>query len=152
MCLWGRAQRPLSELTNRKLNKYVELKRALTQIFSPAEHKAAYVLSKCRFGMKWQIVNATQLVVCFRGQAQIVPNELRNRKLKNYVQLKSEHQKKIRPAEHEAAYRCDIRKRRRKFGKSVANYGYTLRRLASRAFPFFLFDMREGLRVEQYVG
>lgn len=32
--------------------------------------------------------------MCFRGQAQIVPNELTNRKLNNYVELKSENQTK----------------------------------------------------------
>lgn len=87
--------------------------------------------------------------MCFRKRAQIVLSELTNRKLNNYVELKSDlTPKKIRPAEHEAAYRCDFRNRRRKFNESVANYGYTPRRLASSAF---LFEMREGQTVEQFV-
>lgn len=94
---------------------------------------------------------ATQLAMCLRGRAQRVLSELTNRELNNYVELKSALTQRFCPVEREAAYRCDFRNRRRKFGESVADYGYTLRRLASRAFPSFPLEMREGLTVEQFV-
>lgn len=90
--------------------------------------------------------------MCLRGRAQRVLSELTNRELKNYVELKSALTRRFCPVERETAYRCDFRNRRRKFGASVADYGYTLRRLASRAFPSFPLEMREGLTVEQFVS
>ncbi|XP_062588198.1 uncharacterized protein LOC134249845 [Saccostrea cucullata] len=95
---------------------------------------------------------ATQLAMCLRGRAQRVLSELTNRELNNYFELKSALTQRICPAEREAAYRCDFRNRRRKFGESVADYGYTLRRIASRAFSSFPLDMRESLTVEQFVS
>lgn len=94
---------------------------------------------------------ATQLAMCLRGRAQRVLSELTNRELYNYFELKNALTQRFCPAERETAYRCDFRNRRRKFGESVADYGYTLRRLASRAFPSFPLDMRESLTVEQFV-
>lgn len=94
---------------------------------------------------------ATQLAMCLRGRAQRVLSELTNRELNNYFELKSALTQRFCPAERETAYRCDFRNRRRKSGESVADYGYSLRRLASRAFPAFPLDMRESLTVEQFV-
>lgn len=95
---------------------------------------------------------ATQLAMCLRGRAQRVLSELTSRELNDYFELKSALTQRFCPAEREAAYRCDFRNRRRKFGESVADYGYTLRRLASRAFSSFPLDMRESLTVEQFVS
>ena len=94
---------------------------------------------------------ATQLAMCLRGRAQRVLSELTNRELNNYFELKSALTQRFCPSERETAYRCDFRNRRRKSGESVADYGYSLRRLASRAFPAFPLDMRESLTVEQFV-
>jgi hypothetical protein len=94
---------------------------------------------------------ATQLAMSLRGQAQRVLSELTHRELNNYSDLKNALSQRFSPAERETSYRCDFRNRRRRVGESAADYGYVLRRLASRAFPTFPPEMRESLIVEQYV-
>lgn len=86
-----------------------------------------------------------------RGRAQRVLSELTFSELHSYSELKYALTQRFSPPERETVYRCDFRNRRRKPGESAADYGYTLRRLASRAFPSFLADMRESLTVEQFV-
>lgn len=93
---------------------------------------------------------ATQLALCIRGPALIVKSKPTNREQNNYVELKIALTEGFCQAEREAAYKCDFRNRR-KFGESETDYGYTLRRLASRAFPSFLLEMWESLTVEQFV-
>lgn len=90
--------------------------------------------------------------MCLRGRAQKVLSELTNRELKKYVELKSALAPRSCPAEREFAYSCDFWNRRRNFGESVADYGYTLRRLATSVFQSIPFDRREDLTVEQFVS
>lgn len=86
-----------------------------------------------------------------RGRAQRVLSELSYRELGNYSELKCALTQRFSPPERETAHKCEFRTRRRKSGETVSEYGYSLRRLASRAYPTFPSDMRESLTVEHFV-
>ena len=57
---------------------------------------------------------ATQLAMSLRGRAQRVLSELSIREMNNYSELKCALTQRFSPHEHETAYRCDFRTRRRK--------------------------------------
>lgn len=94
---------------------------------------------------------ANQLAMSLRGRAQRVLSELTFHELQSYSELKYALTQRFSPPERETAYKCDFRNRRRQPGESASDYGYVLKRLASRAFPSFPSDMRETLTVEQFV-
>ncbi|CAG2213565.1 unnamed protein product [Mytilus edulis] len=60
--------------------------------------------------------------------------------------------KHVLSSERETAFRCEFRNRRRKREESVADYGYALKRLATRAFPSIPLGVRESLIIEQYIS
>ena len=95
---------------------------------------------------------AIQLAMSLRGTAQRILSELTQRELCSFNILKHALTQRFCPTERETAHRCDFRNRRRRPGESAADYGYALKRLASRAFPSFMPEMRESLVVEQYVS
>lgn len=68
------------------------------------------------------------------------------------MNLKSVLTQRFNPTKRETAYRCEFRNRKRLPGETVADYGYTLKRLASRAFPTIPVSLREGIIVEQYIN
>lgn len=84
-----------------------------------------------------------------RGRALKVLSELSYKELGNYSELKCALTQRFSPPERETAHRCEFRTRRRKAGETVSEYGYSLRRLASRAYPTFPSDMCESLTVKQ---
>ena len=87
-----------------------------------------------------------------RGTAQRILSELTQREQCSFNVLKHALTQRFCQTERETAHRCDFRNRRRRPGESAADYGYALKRLASRAFPSFMPEMRESLVVEQYVS
>lgn len=95
---------------------------------------------------------ALQLAMSLRGVAQRVLGELPREILCRYETLKSVLMQRFCPPERVTAYRCEFRNRRRNREESVVEYGYALKRLASRAFPSIPIEMRESLIVEQYIS
>lgn len=95
---------------------------------------------------------ALQLAMSLRGVAQRVLGELPREILCQYETLKSVLMQRFCPPERVTAYRCEFRNRRRNREESVVEYGYALKRLASRAFPSIPIEMRESLIVEQYIS
>ena len=81
---------------------------------------------------------ALQLAMSLRGVAQRVLGELPREILCHYETLKSVLMQRFCPPERVTAYRCEFRNRRRNREESVVEYGYALKRLASRAFPLYL--------------
>ena len=95
---------------------------------------------------------AAQLSICLRGNAQRVLSELTKSELSDYNKLRSALTQRFCPPERETAFRCEFRTRRRSRDESAAEYGYSLKRLASHAFPQIPMSMRESLVIEQYVS
>lgn len=82
----------------------------------------------------------------------VMLGDLTRDQLTNYESLKSVLTQRFNPTERENAYRCEFRNRKRLPGETVADYGYTLKRFASRAFPTIPVSLREGIIVEQYIN
>ncbi|CAG2247685.1 CNBP [Mytilus edulis] len=78
---------------------------------------------------------AAQLSICLRGNAQRVLSELTKSELSDYNKLRSALTQRFCPPERETAFRCEFRTRRRSRDESAAEYGYSLKRLASHAYP-----------------
>ncbi|CAC5361832.1 unnamed protein product [Mytilus coruscus] len=97
---------------------------------------------------------AAQLTICLRGNAQRALSELSREELFNFNRLKRSLTQRFCPPERETAYRCEFRNRsrRRKGEESVADYGYTLKRLVTHAFPSIPVNIRESLIIEQYIS
>ena len=95
---------------------------------------------------------ATQLEMSLWGSAQRVLSELTMEDLTDFIRLRTTLSQKFCPPECETAYRCEFRRRNR--DETAADYGYCLKRLASRAFPNIpmAMVMRESLIIEQYVS
>lgn len=87
-----------------------------------------------------------------RGSAQRMLGDLTRDQLTNYESLKSVLTQRFNPTERETAYRCEFRNRKRLPGETVADYGYTLKRLASRTFQTIPVTLCEGIIVEQYIN
>ena len=95
---------------------------------------------------------ASQLAMSLRGSAQRVLSELTMQDLTDYMILRTALSQRFNPPERETAHRCEFRTRRRNKEESAADHGYSLKRLASRAFPNIPMAMRETLIIEQYVS
>ena len=76
-----------------------------------------------------------QLIMCLRGEAQKLLGDFTVEQRSDYASLKSILTKRFNPQELVIAHRCEFRSRRRKFGASPSDFGYSLRRLGCLAFP-----------------
>ena len=95
---------------------------------------------------------AAQLAMSLRGPAQRILGDLTRNQLSNYQSMISVLTQRFNPAERETAYRCEFRNRKRLSGESAADYGYALKRLATRAYPTVPVSLRESIVIEQYIN
>jgi hypothetical protein len=93
-----------------------------------------------------------QLIMCLRGEAQKLLGDLSVEQRSDYVSLKSILTKRFNPQELVIAHRCEFRSRRRKFGESPSDFGYSLRRLGCLAFPDMTYKDREINVLEQFIN
>lgn len=100
--------------------------------------------------MEW--LEAQQLSMCLRGNAQKVLADLTLNQINNYSEIRSALMQRFNPPGREVAYRCDFRHRRRQKSETVAQYGYSLRRLATMAFPDISRDAREMYTIDQFIN
>lgn len=73
--------------------------------------------------------------MCLRGSAQKILSELTYHQCTNYITLTQVLNQRFNPQEGEIVARCEFRNRKREIGETVAQCGYSLKRLAQRAFP-----------------
>lgn len=73
--------------------------------------------------------------MCLRGSAQKILSELTYHQCTNYITLTQVLNQRFNPQEGEIVARCEFRNRKREIGETVAQCGYSLKRLARRAFP-----------------
>ena len=94
---------------------------------------------------------AAHLAWSLRGPAQRILGDLTRDKLINYEALVAVLTQRFNPAEREMAYRCEFRNRKRQLRETAADYGYALKRLATRAYSTVLISLRESIVVEQFI-
>ena len=93
---------------------------------------------------------AMQLIMCLTGQAQQILGDVPAHVLNDYFTLVAELNRRFNPAERDEAYRMEFRSRRRKAGESPMEFGYALRRLASKAFPSVSCSEQEVWIIDQF--
>ena len=93
-----------------------------------------------------------QLAMSLQGQAQRVLGDVAHYGgTEDYECLLHELSRRFNPVERETTYRIEFRNRVRKANESVMEFGYTLRRLAVRAFPNIPHDCQEQWVLDQFV-
>ena len=93
-----------------------------------------------------------QLAMSLQGQAQRVLGDVAHYGgTEDYECLLHELSRRFNPVERETTYRIEFRNRVRKASESVMEFGYTLRRLAVRAFPNIPHDCQEQWVLDQFV-
>ena len=93
-----------------------------------------------------------QLAMSLQGQAKRVLRDVAHYGgTKDYECLLHELSRRFNPVERETTYRIEFRNRVRKANESVMEFGYTLRRLAVRAFPNIPHDCQEQWVLDQFV-
>ena len=93
-----------------------------------------------------------QLAMSLRGQAQRVLGDLSfYGAVEDFDSLVKELTRRFSPVERETSYRLEFRNRFRQSQESVMQYGYALRRLASKAFPNIPNDCQEQWVLDQFV-
>jgi hypothetical protein len=73
-----------------------------------------------------------------RRPAQKLLSDLNSDNFKNFELLKETLGKVFNPIERETAFRCELRNRKQKKQESASNFGSTLQRFYSLAFPEFI--------------
>ena len=93
-----------------------------------------------------------QLAMSLRGQAQRVLGDLSfYGAVEDFDSLVKELTRRFSPVEMETSYRLEFRNRVRQSQESVMQFGYALRRLASKAFPSIHNDCQEQWVLDQFV-
>ena len=95
---------------------------------------------------------ASQLVMSLRSSTQRVLCELAMEDLTDYMRLRTALSNRFYSPDHETAYRCEFKTRRRNREGTEVDYGYWLKRLSSRASSNIQMVMRESLIIEQCVS
>ena len=95
---------------------------------------------------------AIQLAMSLKNTAQRVLSDLPEAQIRDFDMLVNALNRRFNPAERETAYRCEFRNRRRQKGETIPEFGYALRRLASKAFPTISTADRECWVVDQFIN
>ena len=96
---------------------------------------------------------ATQLIMSLQGEAQRVFSDISPYiDTQNYGALVSELENRFNPAEREATFRIEFRNRVKKDNETPMQFGYALRRLASKAFPGISLNAQEQWILDQFIN
>jgi hypothetical protein len=92
-----------------------------------------------------------QLVMSLQGEALMVLGDLPDDIANDYDALVDELTRRFNPAERETAHRVEFRNRLRKSNETAMQYGYSLKRLAAKAFPKLPMNAQEQWVMDQFV-
>ena len=107
---------------------------------------------------KWSdIEKAQQLVMCLRGQAQNILSDLTLGQMNKYSEVRAAVERRFYPPPppqgRETAYKSELRDKRLHQSESISQYGYSIRRLVTLAYPEMPRDARVCLRLTiSYTG
>ena len=95
---------------------------------------------------------ASQLIMSLQGEAQRVFNDIAPFiNTQDYGALISELENRFNPAEREATFRIEFRNRTKRENETPMQFGYALRRLASKAFPGISLHAQEQWVLDQFM-
>ena len=95
---------------------------------------------------------ASQLIMSLQGEAQRVFNDIAPfMNTRDYRILVAELENRFNPAEREATFRIEFRNRVKKENETPMQFGYALRRLASKAFPGISLHAQEQWVLDQFM-
>ena len=93
-----------------------------------------------------------QLAMSLQGQAQRVLGDVAYYgRGEDYETLVGELSRRFNPVERETTYRLEFRNRVRRLNETVMEYGYSLRRLAIKAFPNIPYHCQEEWVLDQFI-
>ena len=96
---------------------------------------------------------ASQLIMSLQGEAQRVFSDISPYiNTQDYGALITELENRFNPAEREATFKIESRNRTKKDNETPMQYGYALRRLASKAFPTISLNAQEQWVLDQFVN
>ena len=96
---------------------------------------------------------ATQLIMSLQGEAQRVLSDISPYiDTQNYGALIAELENRFNPAEREATFQIEFRNRVKKDNETPMQFGYALRRLASKAFPGISLNAQEQWILDQFIN
>lgn len=102
---------------------------------------------------KWSSQDkAMQLAMALGGDARSVLTDLPAWVINDYSQLVKALKQRFSPEGREVTYKAEFRRRTRLTGETVRDFGFALRRLASRAFPHIPQDAREEWVLDQLLA
>ena len=102
---------------------------------------------------KWnEHEKAQQLAMCLRGQAQKILSDLTLGQMNRYSEVRAAIERRFNPPGRETAYKCEMRNKRLQQSESVSQFGYSLRRLSSLAYPDMTRDAREVYAIDQFIN
>ena len=101
---------------------------------------------------KWtESDKAAQLLISLDGTAKQMLSELTMDKIGNYHSIKQVLINRFNPVEHETAYRCEFKSKRKQKGESIEDFGYSLRKIALKAYPRVNFSGVETHVIDQFI-
>ena len=101
---------------------------------------------------KWtESDKAAQLLISLDGTAKQMLSELTMDKIGNYQSIKQALINRFNPVERETAYRCEFKSKRRQKGESIEDFGYSLRKIALKAYPNVNFSGVETHVIDQFI-
>ena len=95
---------------------------------------------------------AMQLAISMQGEARRVLSDISYVPLDNYEALVHELSNRFNPIEKESAFRAEFRNRIRKESESPMQFGYSLKRLAVKAFPNINMEAQEQWVLDQFIN
>ena len=95
---------------------------------------------------------AMQLAMSLQGEAQRILGDIPPWIQADYQALVKELNDRFNPSERETAYRFEFRNRTRASNETPMTFGYSLRRLAAKAFPETSLNDREYWIIDQFIN
>ena len=101
---------------------------------------------------KWSdIEKAQQLVMCLRGQAQTILSDLTLEQMNKYSDVRAAFERRFDPPGRETAYKSELRDKRLHQSESISQYGYSIRRLVTLAYPEMPRDARDVFATDHFI-
>ena len=101
---------------------------------------------------KWSdIEKAQQLVMCLRGQAQNILSDLTLGQMNKYSEVRAAVERRFDPPGRETAYKCELRDKRLHQSESISQYGYSIHRLVTLAYPEMPRDARDVFAIDHFI-
>ena len=101
---------------------------------------------------KWtDIEKAQQLVMCLRGHTQNILSDLTLGQMNKYSEVRAAVERRFDPPGREAAYKRELRDKRLHQSESISQYGYSICRLVTLAYPEMPRDAGDVFAIDHFI-